>query len=62
MRAIIGIALGCMLFYGYSPWNDLATPRVLAIKADIAAARPGARLDAAAMPFLLPQNGTPRAK
>jgi hypothetical protein len=62
MRAIIGIALGAMLFYGYSPLKDLATPQVLAIKADIEAARPGARLDAMAMPLLLNQNGTAAPK
>jgi hypothetical protein len=62
MRAIIGISLGVMLFYGYAPWKDLATPRILAMKTDIEAARPGARLDAMLTPLLAGQNGTAAPK
>ena len=62
MRAIVGICLGCMLFYGFSAWPAPAAKDVLSIKTQIEAARPGARLEALLTPLLADQNGTSARK
>lgn len=44
IRAATGFAIAIFVLYGQAPWARLQTPAVAAMKADIAAQRPGASL------------------
>ncbi len=58
-RAVAGFATALILLNGQAAW--LRDPAILAVKAEIASAQPGARLGSALGGFLAPRDGTAQA-
>jgi hypothetical protein len=57
-HAAAGFAIALTLLHGPAYWARLKSPSTLQIEADIAAQRPGARLEASLERVIAPRNGT----